>query len=144
MRKTRNIIAEEKHLAQGQASEKEGSWTEAIKHYTAVLKKNPAHILANSRLMIIYRKLKEHQKELEIINKAIISLRQHIEETQMAWINEHSGIAKSTEALAKSLDLLTSSGLPRYQNEFVDKWEKRKLMLLKRLQAKKSKTKIKS
>ena len=82
--------------------------------------------------MIIFRKQKDYQKELGIINNTIKSYeaeaKSSIQERKL-----NSKIASLSRSLAKSLGLLTKSGLPVYINEDVDRWIKRREIVKKKL-----------
>jgi tetratricopeptide (TPR) repeat protein len=112
--------------------EGEGDSKEAEKHYNIVLDRDSLNVTAYNRLMIIFRKQKEYQKELAIINRAIKSYEAEAKSSiQDRKLN--SKIANLSRLLAKSLGLLTKSGMPVYINEDVDRWIKRRKIVKKKL-----------
>lgn len=117
--------------------ELDGSFSEAIKTYEALLQRNPIHIDAVSRLLIIYRKVKNTEAEMELLKKAISSHENHIEQEQQEWIDTHSQIAEDSRPLAQMLGLLNSKNLPYYEHEILQKW-KRRLIILGQRQIKSS------
>ena len=112
--------------------EGEGDLKEAEKHYNIVLDRDSLNVIAYNRLMITFRKQKEYQKELSIINKAIKSYEAEAKSSiQDRKLN--SKIASLSRSLAKSLGILTKSGMPVYINEDVDRWIKRREIVKKKL-----------
>ncbi|WGQ10685.1 hypothetical protein QG516_03325 [Pedobacter gandavensis] len=114
--------------------EDQQSYAEAAKEYARILKTNPLHIDAANRLMIVYRKLKAYAKELAVIDKAIAAHEKDTEIKQRQWIKSHQKVANLTRSLAKSLGLLSDSGLPIYEDELLEKWKQRKKIVEGKLQ----------
>lgn len=112
--------------------EGEGDLKEAEKHYAIVLDKDELNVTAYNRLMIIFRKQKEFRKELNIINRAIKSFENEAKSSLQAK-KLGSKISSLSKSLAKSLGLLTKSGLPVYLNDDVERWKKRKIIVAKKL-----------
>lgn len=112
--------------------EGEGDLKEAEKHYDMVLDKDSLNVTAYNRLMIIFRKQKEYRKELAIIDKAVKNFEADAKSSiQSRKLN--SKVASLSRSLAKSLGLLTKSGMPVYINEDVDRWIKRLEIVKKKL-----------
>jgi hypothetical protein len=109
-------------------------YDEAAREYAAILKSYPLHIDASNRLMIVYRKLKAYRKEAAVINKAISAHEKETEKKQRAWIKSHQKIANLTRSLAETLGLLNSKGLPIYENDLLEKWRRRKSIVLGKLE----------
>lgn len=118
-------IIEAGHFDEGRKAEKDMQFNDAAKHYLLLLKKNPAHVAANNRLMIVYRKLRELYKEAELIKRAIKAIEGAIERRQQQWIDEHPDKARDTKALAMSLGLLGEKGLPIVEHEQISTWQRR-------------------
>lgn len=129
---TRSRVTVQDLLEEAIRLEGEGDFKEAEKHYNIVLDKDSLNVTAYNRLMIIFRKLKEYRKELSIIDKAIKSYeaeaKSSIQERKL-----NSKIASLSRSLAKSLGLLTKSGMPVYINEDVERWAKRREIVKKKL-----------
>jgi tetratricopeptide (TPR) repeat protein len=67
----KDLIAKAKEVEQSQEFE------QAAEIYEQVLKKDALEAEAYDRLMIVYRKLKEYQKELEVIDRGIAAFEDH-------------------------------------------------------------------
>jgi len=107
------------------AHEKTDSVEMAIQNYKAILKKNPLHIDAAARLLILYRKSKQTATEVKFLKKIIDSHEAHIESAQREWIKSHQKLANDSKPLAKMLGLLNAKELPFYEHEVLQKWKKR-------------------
>lgn len=116
--------------------ENQKCYVEAAQEYATLMKIDPLHIDASNRLMIIYRKLKAYRKEITVINRAITAHERHIETSQREWIKAHKELADMTRSLAQTLGLLNSKGLPIYENELLEKWKRRRIIVLNKLQKK--------
>ncbi|WP_316843784.1 hypothetical protein [Pedobacter psychrodurus] len=127
-------IREAERFEMGRQAERAGQLKEAVKQYVLLLKKKPAHVAANSRLMMVYRKLHEYSKEVALIKNAINALEQETETQQQHYVDEHPDKARDTKALAMSLGLLGTKGLPVAENETVLKWQKRQTIAKKKLE----------
>ena len=102
----------------------------AIKNYLSILRKEQLNSAVYNRLMIVYRKQKEYQKEAELIKKAI--------EIYEAYYAKHqpSHSAKVTSlsrALAISTGLADRKGKGLYNPEPIATWKKRLFNLKKKL-----------
>jgi len=133
--------AEEEKFNSARQLEIMGELPGAITAYEQILKKNPLHIDATSRLLILYRKMKNIPKEISLLSDAIASHEAHVESSQRAWIMEHEDIAERSRPLAKMLGLLNAKELPFYEHEVVEKWKKRLEAAKKRCDKKKEKQK---
>ena len=123
-------------LEQGRSYEAEESYDKAIKFYTAVIKKKPMNEMAYNRLMILYRKLKDYQKEIAIIDQAIGLFES---ESNSGSGNKHADrkIGKLSLTLGKLTGLIDKKGKSLYDPEPVASWKKRKQLAKKRLKTKK-------
>ena len=119
---------EERNLAARQA-ELEGDLGKAIKLYQQNIKQDLADEFAFDRLMIIYRKQKEFEKEAKVLDRGIELFQQHM--------NEHLKHSLSKRIDEKTLEHLSNAILKRTglkDQEFqypdpVNKWIKRKMAL---------------
>ncbi|MDQ0640042.1 tetratricopeptide (TPR) repeat protein [Pedobacter sp. W3I1] len=127
-------IREATYFELGRQAERDGQLKEAVKQYLLLLKRNPAHIDANNRLIMTYRKLHEYSKEISLIKKAIHALEQEIETQQQHYIEENPAKARDTRELAISLGLLGKKGLPVIENEIIKRWQKRLPVVQKKLE----------
>ena len=117
-------------LGQAKVYEAEGELEEAAKNYEQVIKQHPLEERAYSRLMIIYRKLKEPKKELKVINKGIDSfMAQH--DKRLEAYSRNDTIGRLSKALLKSVSgkSIKTKDYPKP----VPQWMKRKEALEKKL-----------
>jgi len=122
-RKSNQIEAE--NFGQARNDEQRGLTEKAIKGYSTILKKNPLHLDATARLLVLFRKTKNIDNEIALLRTSIASHEKHIEKAQQAWIAEHRQIAEDSRELAKMLGLLNAKELPFYEHEVLQKWKKR-------------------
>lgn len=131
-------------LAQATELEKGGDLPAAAKIFLQVLGKTPGNYLAYDRLMVIYRKQKESKKELEIIDQAIKDFEESYLTRQNNWIERNKAAADLTRALAISLGVMDKRGLPVASDPVLQKWLKRRDLLVQRMQKQKQvKAKVK-
>jgi len=112
-------------LKEARSQELEGKTNEAIKSYSLVISKDPLEAKAYNRLMILYRKLKEYKKELDIIKQAIGAYEKDIKDDQLIWKKANTKSAKLSLNLPKSMGLLNDKGLPVYEEPQIMTWRKR-------------------
>jgi tetratricopeptide (TPR) repeat protein len=116
----------------GRTLESESDYEGAEKIYLSILKKKPTNEEAYHRLMIIYRKMKENKKELDIIDKAVDAFSNHDDAAKSG-----SKVHKLSMALGKSTGLLDKKGKSLFDPEPVATWKRRKTLLQKKLKSKK-------
>ena len=108
----------------------------AIKLYQRAIKLEPHNELPYNRLMIIYRKQKQFEDELELINKGIKTFEEFYRKRSEKLISKHKGAAKLSDALAKSLGQRGKNVQDLYQPEPIPKWTKRKQLVEKKVRNK--------
>jgi len=113
-------------------AEKNNDPTLAIKLYKEIIAKDRLHIHAYDRLMKIYRQQKDYKKELSIIDSGIKAYEK--------FYNTHSRkaskkVSELSEKLNKSFGLIDKKGNHTYYPEPLGKWQKRKLIVNKKLSA---------
>lgn len=121
-------------LAQATELEKGGDLPAAAKIFLQALGKTPGNYLAYDRLMVIYRKQKEAKKELEIIDRAIKDFEESYLTRQNNWIDQNKAAAELTRELAISLGVMDKRGLPVASDPVLQKWLKRRELLVERMQ----------
>ena len=121
-------------LEKARSYEAEAHYDKAIKLYSAIIKKKPMHETAYNRLMILYRKLKDYQKEITIIDQAVDLFES---ETRSGKKQAVGKIGKLSMSLGKLTGLIDKKGKSLYDPEPVASWKKRKLLAKKRLKTKK-------
>lgn len=122
-------------LQRASEHEKNDELEDAAALYLRYLKKIPGNENVYSRLMIIYRKQKETEKELAIIDRAIKTFEDIFrKETRVAPSKKTIQISKK---LIKSLGLADKKGKELNEREPLRKWRRRKMLLEKRVKKKK-------
>lgn len=118
-------VSETKHAEQ---LESEGKLDEAVKLYEQVIKSKPLDEHPYNRLMIIYRKLRQPKDELHIIKFAIAAFEaKYIKKSRSKKLTDLSA------ALMKSSGLANSKGKLVVYPEPINKWQKRKEVVEKKL-----------
>jgi tetratricopeptide (TPR) repeat protein len=115
---------------QAELQEAEGELEDAAKSYEQVIKQHPLEERAYSRLMIIYRKLKDPKKELKVINKGIEAFKaQH--DKKLETFSRNDAVGRLSKALLKSVSgkNLKTKDYPKP----VPQWTKRKAVVEKKL-----------
>ncbi len=120
-------------ISQAEFHEKEGDAEEAVEFWKKVIKKNNTLTRGYDRLMIIYRKLGEYEKELETIHSAIAAFEAHNKKNQKGYNKKVTALSRS---LLKATGLADKKGESIYKNSELARWEKRKVFVLKRLKSK--------
>ena len=115
---------------QARQFEQEGEWDKAAKLYQRLLKTQPLNEKLYDRMMIIYRKTKNYQKEKQIINTAIRVYEKFYKEKERTMVTKK--VAAISKALLKSLQMTDEKGRPAPQREPIKRWSKRKQWLLNR------------
>ncbi len=99
-------------------------------YYEKLVRDNPLNQKAYNRLMIIYRKEKNHKKELQVINKAI----REFEKFNKSIIKKKSKkITSLSKGLNKQMGLVGPQGKPVYDPEPLSTWKKRREVVLRKL-----------
>ena len=111
--------------------EQQGELEKAAAAFEKVIKENPTNELAYDRLTIIYRKQKEFKKELAVIKKGITAFEQLYRSATKLTVTKK--IAAISRSLLKSMGLVDKKGRSLYEKEPLGRWNKRKLMVEKRL-----------
>lgn len=85
------------------------------------------------RMLVLYRKLKNYKKELQLIDSTIKQNKETILANRNAWVKANRKIAKINLALGRSLKILDVKGLPLWEEPFITSLKKRKTVVRKRL-----------
>lgn len=113
------------------ANEAEKSDTSsAIELYKQILKKDSLQKNAYDRLMIIYRQEKNYKKELSVINSGIKTFEKFY---KTALGKPSKKISDISEKLNKAFQLVDKKGNSLYNPEPIDKWQKRKEVVEKKI-----------
>ncbi|MCG2613108.1 hypothetical protein LZZ85_02415 [Terrimonas sp. NA20] len=130
-------VSGEDILKQAQRFEKDGELADAAKLYLRHLKMLPGNEYAFSRLMIIYRKQRDVEKELAVIDRAIKALQAIFKKSlKVAPTRKTVEISRK---LMKAMGLADNRGVELNEREPLRKWRKRKELLERRLHGAKKK-----
>ena len=102
----------------------------AIEIYQEILKKDPLQTNAYDRLMIMYRKEKDYKKELSVINLGIKTFEKFYKDQSGKPSRKISEISKQ---LNKAFHLVDKKGNSLYAPEPIDRWQKRKQIVEKKI-----------
>lgn len=128
-----NIETDQDWISYAKEMEKTGDLKKAGTAYKKVIAHHSTNVTAYERLMIIYRRQKEHNKELKIINAAIKTFEEKFSQKLSVYNKKVTSISK---ALLKATGLADKKGNSIYQPGELTKWKKRKELLMKRLAGK--------
>lgn len=105
--------------------------------YEKALQQDKLNQDAYNRLMIIYRKLKDKKKELQVINSAVKAYKDFYASKKRT----SKSITALSNKLNKSIGLIDKKGNTLYVPEPIATWQKRKELLEKKDDKKKKKKK---
>lgn len=105
--------------------------TEAAGLYQQLVDTDPTNQQAVSRLLTLYRRLKEPKKELAVIQDALAAYAQKDKATQERWVNAHPQAAKASRAFLRSLGGSSASSFGA--NAQVQRLQKRREIVEKKL-----------
>lgn len=115
-------------LSEATALEKSGELEAAASIYEQIIKTKTLEEQPYDRLMIIYRKLKQPADELRVIKTAIAVFESiYLRKSQSRKLNSLS------QSLMKSSGLANARGKLLYYPEPLNKWQKRKTVVEKKL-----------
>ena len=106
---------------------------EAASIYERIIKKDPLNEIAYNRLMIIYRKEKEYKKELTTIKIGLKAFNDHYKSRKQKSGAVNPKISRISKSILKATGLITEDGQPAYQEGPISKWEKRKILVEKKI-----------
>ncbi len=119
-------------LKQAERFEKNDELEAAAKLYLQYLRKLPASEYAFSRLMIIYRKQRNREKELEIIGRGIKTFQEIFRKTMK--VSPTRKTVEISKKLLKAMGMADSKGIELNEREPLRKWKKRKELLERKKQ----------
>jgi tetratricopeptide (TPR) repeat protein len=111
--------------------EQQGQTEKAVGIYEKLIKENPLNEYAYDCLMIIYRKTKEYKKENAVLTKAIKTFEQFYKSATKT--PRSAKVVSLSKAFMKSTGLADKKGKLLYQKEPLARWNKRKLVVSKKL-----------
>lgn len=118
-------------IKSARALEEEEESEKAASFYQQAIRQKPLEELPYNRLMIHYRKQKDYEEELKVINKALDVFISHYNKLPEKLIGKNKKIEQLSKALLKTV---SKEKKPQpYYPEPVPKWMKRKEMVEKKL-----------
>lgn len=123
------ILSLKKIIEEANEAEEKKDTSVAIKDYEEAIKLNPLAEKAYDRLMIIYRKEKDHKNELHIINAGIKSFENFYKSKK----SRSKKIADISNKLNKSFGFTDKKGNNVYDPEPIARWKKRKAVVEKKI-----------
>ena len=123
----------EQRNSEAREAEQDDNLAKAIKLYEQNIRENYADEFAYERLMIIYRKQKEYEKELRVIERGIEVFKQSLKEHLKHSLSRHVD-GKKLEQLSNAI--LKKTGSKKEELHFpdpIDKWIKRKEIVEQKL-----------
>src|SRR5688500_9181836 len=118
-------------IRQAKEAEEENDIGTATALYEKAIKQKPVLELPYARLMVIYRKEKEYQKEMNTIKKALDVFTEVYDKKKEA--TNTAKVASLSKALLKSLGVKSTD--ENFYPEPMAKWLKRKAIVEKKLKA---------
>ena len=102
----------------------------AIREYKNIVSRFPLNETAYNRLMIIYRKMKMPEQEMNWINKGIRVFEKKFDSGKA---HPNAKVTSLSKSIVRSVGLTDKKGKYYYQPQPVARWQKRKELLEKRM-----------
>jgi tetratricopeptide (TPR) repeat protein len=119
-------------LQKAREAEEREDYSAAEKLYEKVIKKDHLEENAYNRLFIMYRKLGEYQKELDMIDAGIEAFEKFFASHRPKKSDKINSISKK---LSKSLGLTDKKGNSVYSPEPIGKWKRRRVVVEKKVKS---------
>ena len=116
-------------LDRARKAEADGNLEEAAGLYETITKTDKADEFPYDRLMVIYRKLKEYKKELQVINRGIKLFENYYKKPALRNKDKQQKVATLSDAFIKSAGLKDKKGNLLYTPEPIARWMKRKVVV---------------
>lgn len=120
-------------MAHARQYEQEDKLEEAAVEYEKIVAGNPLDEIAIQRLLVIYRKLKQYRKEMQLLNASIKANTAKAKEMQNTWSKKHPKAARASRSLLQSLSGKKLTAAPAYEEKMITTWRKRKENLAKKM-----------
>ncbi|HET6993805.1 MAG TPA: hypothetical protein VFI06_02430 [Chitinophagaceae bacterium] len=127
--KTKTHLSKAELFNEAKEAEASEDWKTAGAHYQEIIKIDPHNEAAYNRLMIVYRKQKEWNKELQLVKKAIAGWEDLYNRTAK---QRNSKLSRLSNSFLKVAGLADKKGKPLYQPGPLAKWKKRRATLEKK------------
>jgi tetratricopeptide (TPR) repeat protein len=120
-------------LSEAKQAEQNEDISEATKLYERAIKQAPTDERAYNRLMIIYRKEKEYDAELKVIDKGIDAFTKLYQSKTKKVVGNDKEAVRLSNALIKSLGLKDKKGNDLIEHEPIATWKRRRAVVLKKI-----------
>ena len=124
---TASMPAKNDHLGMAKYLEKKSRLDEAAKVYEKLIITHPTTEFSYNRLMIIYRKQKDYKQELRVINTGLKAFTDYY---TPSLVGKNKNVVKLSKQLSIMVGLSDKKGKNLYDAEPVNKWKKRKEIVL--------------
>ena len=111
--------------------EKEKEWEKAAGIYRELVEKHPHKEKYYDRLLIMYRRLKDHKKEIQVLNRGIKVFEEFHRRSSHPVTSKN--VIRLSKALLRSTGLVDKKGKALFDHEPVRRWKKRKELLVKKI-----------
>jgi uncharacterized protein YciI len=128
MKGIRNVTA---LMAEAQEQEKAGQLKPAATLYQRMVDADPRNSEAVTRLLIVYRRLKDYPGELKVINAALAAIADRGKAAQQSWVSSHPEAAKIGKAILRTLGGEEISGYGT--DPIVERLQRRKALVDKKI-----------
>ncbi|HEU0065032.1 MAG TPA: hypothetical protein VFQ58_08370 [Flavisolibacter sp.] len=119
-------------IKEAKSAESDNEFKKAASLYEDALKQQPLDEFPYNRLMILYRKLKDSEAELKIINKGLKLFQEHYDKKPEKLIQKHPKLEQLSKAFMKTTTGKSKSSF-MYYPEPIPKWTLRKKVVEKKL-----------
>jgi hypothetical protein len=119
-------------IKNARAAEEEGELEKAASFYEEAIRQHQLETVPYSRLMIIYRKLKQEKDELRVIDAGLKRFQDHYDDKPSKLLEGHPGAEKLSRALFRKV----SGKEGTYYPEPIPGWIKRRENVQKKLDGK--------
>jgi tetratricopeptide (TPR) repeat protein len=119
-------------IKQAREAETDGEIQDAASLYERAIRQDPLIELPYNRLMIIYRKQKEYEKELKVLDKALEVFISHYDKKLKPYTG-NTKLAQISKALLKSLSGSSKKTSYTSYPEPIPKWTVRRKNLEKKI-----------
>jgi hypothetical protein len=120
-------------LKEARQAEENNDTAGAAKFYQQLIRKQPHLEEAYGRLMVIYRKQKDYEAELDVINKGIRAFEEFYKQRSEKVLGGHKGAQRLSSALARALGQSGKKGSELLYPQPIPKWLKRQEVVEKKL-----------
>src|SRR5215208_6971944 len=91
------------YIREAKEAEDNNELDQAAKLYERAIKLEPHNEQPYTRLMVIYRKLKDYEDELRVINKGVKAFEEFYQKKTNKILSRHQKAMQTSNALARSL-----------------------------------------